>query len=63
MLLRIGELAITPHAIAPSIAQQIGARPEAFVLYVLREIVRVGGPPLLLMIVAFSIALARACPA
>jgi hypothetical protein len=63
VLLRIGELAITPHAIALSIAQQIGARPEAFVLYVLREIVRVGGPPLLLMIVAFSIALARACPA
>jgi hypothetical protein len=67
VLLRIGELAITPHAIAPSIAPsiapQIGARPEAFVLHVLREIVRVSGPLLLLMIVAFSIALARACPA
>jgi hypothetical protein len=63
VLLRIGELAITPHAIAPSIARQIGARPEALVLYALRKIVRVGGPLLLLMIVAFSIALARACPA
>jgi hypothetical protein len=30
---------------------------------VLRDVVRVGGPLLLLMIVAFSIALARACPA
>jgi di/tricarboxylate transporter len=76
--------------VALSIAQQIGAPPEAFVLaaivgcnlsfatpmgyqtnvlimqpggYVFRDFVRVGGPLVLLMIVAFSIALARAYPA
>jgi hypothetical protein len=61
VLLRIGELAITPHAIAPSIARQIGARPEAFVLYASRVIVREGGPLLLLLLVAIAIAIARAC--
>jgi di/tricarboxylate transporter len=76
--------------VALSIAQQIGAPPEPFVLaaivgcnlsfatpmgyqtnvlimqpggYVFRDFVRVGGPLVLLMIVAFAIALARAYPA
>jgi di/tricarboxylate transporter len=76
--------------VALSIAQQIGAPPEAFVLaaivgcnlsfatpmgyqtnvlimqpggYVFRDFVRVGGPLVVLMIVAFSFALIRAYPA
>jgi di/tricarboxylate transporter len=76
--------------VALSIAQQIGAPPEPFVLaaivgcnlsfatpmgyqtnvlimqpggYVFRDFVRVGGPLVLLMIAAFSFALARAYPA
>ena len=75
--------------VALSIAQQIGAPPEPFILaaivgcnlsfatpmgyqtnvlimqpggYVFRDFVRVGGPLVILMIVAFSFQLARAYP-
>jgi hypothetical protein len=65
-LTRSGDIARNPGP-ERDVLLRIGARPEALVLYALRKIVRVGGPLLLLLLVAIAFAIAfaiaRACPA